>query len=359
MMIAIEGIIAMSVSGREFHLGLTMSGAISAGAYTAGVFDFLIQALDEWEKVRDGGKSVPDHRVGLKVMAGASAGSITAAIGALALLDGDQQPGFHRNETGTAFHYYLPKLYDAWVVKPAFQDEGAIGLDLLSLGDLDKPIDPTVPPGSLLRSQDAPIPTASDDSAPVASLLNVSILAKIAEDALNVSTPLSPPKAYIAETLHIYMTLTNLRGVPYKVPFNGGDYHMITHGDRTHYAIANAGGWHKPGSESAFGESDAARPLEPRWLLPVSTRPTSPNGGISQSARWPLRLSPSGCRHALSAATSAIMWAAIFQVPHLSQTLTPLNQNGRQLGRRTRRSTSQPPTGASSTTTHSNMRISL
>lgn len=261
----------MSVSGKEFHLGLTMSGAISAGAYTAGVFDFLIQALDEWEKARDGGTTVPDHRVGIKVMAGASAGSITAAIGALALLDGAQAPGFHRDASGRAFHYHLPKLYEAWVVKPAFQDEAAIGLDLLSLGDLDAPIDSSVPPGSFLTSQDPPIAKASEN-ARVASLLNVSILAKIAEEALNVSAPLVPPKAYIAETLHIYMTLTNLRGVPYKVPFNGGDYHMITHGDRAHYAIVDAGGWEKPGSESRFGQMDASRALAPSWLLPVSAQ---------------------------------------------------------------------------------------
>lgn len=260
----------MPVTGKDFHLGLTMSGAISAGAYTAGVFDFLIQALDEWEKTRDGGKTVPDHRIGIKVMAGASAGSITAAIGALALLDGGQTPGLHRDHTGRAFHYYLPKLYDAWVIKPAFQDEAAIGLDLLSLGDLDKPINPGVPPGSFLRSQDAPVPTASD-SAPVASLLNVSILARISQDALSVAKTLNPPKPYIAQTLHIYMTLTNLRGVPYKVPFAGGDYHMITHGDRMHYAIENAGSWQRPGSESAFGESDASRSLGPKWLLPDAT----------------------------------------------------------------------------------------
>ena len=35
-----------------FEIGLVMAGAISAGAYTAGVVDFLIQALDEWEKAK-------------------------------------------------------------------------------------------------------------------------------------------------------------------------------------------------------------------------------------------------------------------------------------------------------------------
>ena len=34
---------------KEIKLGLAMSGAISAGAYSAGGVDFLIEALDEWE----------------------------------------------------------------------------------------------------------------------------------------------------------------------------------------------------------------------------------------------------------------------------------------------------------------------
>jgi hypothetical protein len=286
--------IIMPVTGKEFHLGLTMSGAISAGAYTAGVLDFLIQALDEWEKVRDNGKTVPDHRVGLKVMAGASAGSITAAIGAIALVDGKQAPGVHRDQTGRAFHYYLPKLYDAWVVKPALQDEAAIGVDLLSLGDLDKPIDPNVPPGNFLGSTSANI-QATGDSPPVASLLNVTVLAKIAEDALKVDEVLVPPKPYVAEKLHIYMTLTNLRGIPYKVPFKGGNYHMITHGDRMHYAVATAGGWQKPGSDSAFGEADASRPLDPQWLLASSqSRPKWRDFAVSAlaSSAFPVGLSP-------------------------------------------------------------------
>ena len=32
----------------------------------------------------------------------------------------------------------------------------------------------------------------------------------------------------VASNLHIYLTLSNLRGVPYKVPFRTGDYHMIS-----------------------------------------------------------------------------------------------------------------------------------
>jgi hypothetical protein len=39
-------------SGNIFDLGLALAGAVSAGAYTAGVLDFLFQALNEWEKAR-------------------------------------------------------------------------------------------------------------------------------------------------------------------------------------------------------------------------------------------------------------------------------------------------------------------
>ena len=76
-------------SGDTFQIGLALAGAISAGAYTAGVLDFLFQALDEWDRQR-GKPGVPDNRVALKVVAGASAGAITGALGAVALARGFQ-----------------------------------------------------------------------------------------------------------------------------------------------------------------------------------------------------------------------------------------------------------------------------
>jgi predicted acylesterase/phospholipase RssA len=69
---------------KQFLIGLAISGAVSAGAYVAAVVDFLVQALDEWEKERTN-NAVPNHRVELKLMSGASAGAITAAIGAVSL----------------------------------------------------------------------------------------------------------------------------------------------------------------------------------------------------------------------------------------------------------------------------------
>jgi predicted patatin/cPLA2 family phospholipase len=33
-----------------FKIGLVLAGAVSAGAYTAGVVDFLFEALEAWEQ---------------------------------------------------------------------------------------------------------------------------------------------------------------------------------------------------------------------------------------------------------------------------------------------------------------------
>src|SRR5262249_940214 len=146
-------------SRTEFHLGITMSGAISAGAYTAGVLDFLIEALDQWEAALAGpnGSTVPNHLIGLKVMSGASAGAITAAIGAIALVD-DQHASVYVDRRGKRFPYYLPKLYQSWVVKPALVAEGSGETDLLSLGDLDEPVGPSLFPNDFSHSSNVLLP---------------------------------------------------------------------------------------------------------------------------------------------------------------------------------------------------------
>ena len=98
----------------------------------------------------------------------------------------------------------------------------------------------------------------------VASVLNARLLDEIANSALKVDHLIDPKRAYISSNLHIYLTLSNLRGVPYKVPFNGGDYHMIAHGDRVHYAVTDVGTWD---TKSAFADHDKQRPLSANSLI--------------------------------------------------------------------------------------------
>ena len=251
-----------------------MSGAISAGAYTAGVLDFLVEALDAWEDARNGpdGDAVPNHRVGVKVMSGASAGAITAAIAAIALVDGGgpdgrrKPPGSYVRD-GFTYRSYLPKLYETWVVKPTFVAEDKGATDFLSLSDVNTPN----ATDSYAATSRVP-PSGQPKDRAVVSVLNTRLLDEIARNALKVDYLVKPPRPYVASNLHIYLTLSNLRGVPYKVPFRTGDYHMISHGDRVHYRVEGVGSW--PAS-SEFANRDKQRPISTTDLIAPTGEPTA------------------------------------------------------------------------------------
>ena len=249
---------------KEFQIGLAISGAVSAGAYAAGVLDFLIEALDEWEKGRTDA-TVPNHRIGLKVMSGASAGAITAAIGAVALAE---ERGQSNIQDPSSYHY-LPKLYESWVEKPTLVAAPGTS-DFLSLTDLD--VRPNVE-DDFSRTSGIERPGEADPTV-VTSVLNAQLLDEIAKAAIAVKRLRTSPRVWVSETLHLYMTLTNLRGVPYQVPFDGGNYHMISHGDRVHYVLKGLGAW---STKSKFADSDKGRELEAVWLA-------AGNGG--QKAKW-------------------------------------------------------------------------
>lgn len=257
------------LSGKEFQIGLTMSGAVSAGAYTAGVIDFLVQALDEWEKARNGPDAdrIPNHRVGIKVMSGASAGAITAAIGTVALADAAQAPVAFDTPGATTqqIKCYLPKLYESWVLKPGLVAEDGQALDFLQTTDLDSVPSPDddFSRSVLATVAESTPPEASTGAPTVVSVLNSRVLDAIAKAAIDVEA-VAPPRPYIASTLHVYLTLSNLRGVPYKVPFDGGDFHMISHGDRVHYAMTGVGTWDSP---SLFADTDRKREIDAAWLV--------------------------------------------------------------------------------------------
>jgi len=167
-----------------FELGLVMAGAISAGAYTAGVIDYLLQALDEWQQLKADDQPCPPHDVTIRVMSGASAGGMTAAIAA-AMINGNFSP-----VDNLAKGVVPPDnpLYNSWVreidIKP-----------LLGSADLR-------------------------DNNPVVSLLDSTILEKIAQKAITFVPP-GKVRPYIEQNLHLFLTLTNLRGVPYRIAFQG------------------------------------------------------------------------------------------------------------------------------------------
>jgi Patatin-like phospholipase len=181
-----------------FEIGLVMAGAVSAGAYTAGVMDYLLEALDTWQKEKDkGNATVPQHNILIKVMTGASAGGMTTAITVAELL---------RDKTPACRSY----MYQAWV----------------------KEIDIT----KLLGTKDL---AASDG---IRSLFDATAIDAIANEVIHAE---HPPKwksiPYIDPELKLYLTLSNLRGLPYEFKLKGQTgfpYGMTDHSDYQYIEIS-------------------------------------------------------------------------------------------------------------------------
>ncbi len=174
-----------------FQIGLNMAGAISAGAYTAGVMDFLIDALDAWyakraEQMRLHGNDfaqweIPVHQVSIPVMSGASAGGMTAAISAACFYEAFEP--VRRQDGSDATN----KLFRSWV------------------SDIDI--------SALLSTADLA------DAGQVSSILNSSRLDELAAAALDIPDAVVR-RDYVDPRLKLILTLTNLRGTPYTVEKN-------------------------------------------------------------------------------------------------------------------------------------------
>jgi hypothetical protein len=191
-------------NNNTFHVGLCMAGAVSAGAYTAGVMDYLIEALDIWQKRKDAGEAdVPAHKVEIPVIGGASAGGMTGIIASAAIHDPiipvEEAPSTLLNEIKEN------KFYHSWV-------------DLLGNNMLD------------LMLETSDIKTHGTQSA-----LNAEFIDKIAERAVSVNSIQPVIRKYFSENLKIFVTLSNIQGMDYSVAFKSlqGDNknrkrHLIT-----------------------------------------------------------------------------------------------------------------------------------
>jgi predicted acylesterase/phospholipase RssA len=188
-----------------FYVGLCMAGAVSAGAYTAGVMDYLLEALSEWEK-RRGQSGVPTHKVQIPVMGGASAGGMTSVMASTSL--NNPLPPIDKPSDDLLAEHPENKLYHSWV-------------------DLT---------GADMFSQMLDISDIKNGS--VISGLNSSFISPIATRVVSADVnKWQPLPAFIMPGLKIFTTLTNLQGFPYIVPFNDTDpknaqkYNMTVHND--------------------------------------------------------------------------------------------------------------------------------
>lgn len=195
----------MASDDKIFYVGLCMAGAVSAGAYTAGVMDYLIEALGEWEK-RRGQKDVPSHRVVIPVIGGASAGGMTGVITAAALnnpIGPVSMPG-----SGAILNEQPQnKFYHTWV--------------------------------DLVKKDMFPIMLDSSDinrDKAIVSLLNSDFIDQIAEQVIRVDpSNLKEIPPFFDSQLKLFTTLTNLEGFAYNVGFKaniaGSNYYMAIHND--------------------------------------------------------------------------------------------------------------------------------
>jgi Patatin-like phospholipase len=212
----------------SFEIGLVMAGAISAGAYTAGVVDFLIEALDEYDSAKrrpdwDG----PTHHIFLPVIAGASAGGMTAGISALELFRELDHVWPERPEPRPERN----RLYSSWVKDISIER-------LLETSDLK----------------------AGRSKQGVVSALCCDVLDEIVARAFEkTSTAIQRPwvGGPGGMPLKVLLTISNLRGVPYAFDLLGGSgaqYGMLNHGDYLEFNVSQGAS-----GESGLDPTDLAR----------------------------------------------------------------------------------------------------
>jgi predicted acylesterase/phospholipase RssA len=229
---------------RVFEVGLVMAGAISAGAYTAGVADFLIEALDQWYAFNKA-KGYSPHEIKIRVVSGASAGGMTGAIMTAAF--GGEFPPVRRRPQGRSDN----PLYRAWVQDIDIQH-------LLASNDIEAirahgEVEKQAKIRNLRRRyyqkrlslQQYEEAVAALNAKTLVSLLDSTRLSDIAEEAVNVtpslSAPLSERRPYLPERFELFLSIANLRGVPYLLDLHGGASRMVTHADFMHFALMNEG----------------------------------------------------------------------------------------------------------------------
>jgi hypothetical protein len=164
---------------RGFKIAINMAGAISAGAYTAGVLDFMTEALDAWYRAKAEGEEVLRHEVVIEGFSGASAGGLCAALSALLLQDEFEHVA-DATKRGTT-----NRFYESWVNRTDIRE-------LLTTRDLEQP-------------------------GPVVSLLDSTLLDELAVYGSTRGKRPETPRPYVSPDLTVFLSLTNLRGVLYSL----------------------------------------------------------------------------------------------------------------------------------------------
>ena len=186
---------------QTFEFALVLGGTVSAGAYTAGAVDFLIEAMDCFAKAQ-GTEDAPPHKAVLKFIAGTSGGGVNAAIAARALAF--DYPHIVRSTQLTSQPSGNP-FYDVWV-------------NTLRLDGFLKTEDVKSSLTSLLNGK--PI----DDGA--------ALIVAYGNDKQPIARP------WVGDPLRVILTVTNLCGVPYETSLGGSNSQVyVDHADYAKFAF--------------------------------------------------------------------------------------------------------------------------
>lgn len=213
-----------------FRIGLSMAGAVSAGAYTAGVMDYLLEALENWQKAKELNlPGVPKHNVLIEVLSGASAGGMTAVITSAAIQK--TFPHITQQNFSSEKNKENP-LFDSWV---NITDEP--GSDMMT---------------QMLGNSDIDDSLAINPDKEVRSIFNSLFIEKIARRTLdNIITDPQTKREYFAENMELFTTITNLRGFNYELQFitalGPREDRMTMHKDIVHFQLNPLGNYNNDG----------------------------------------------------------------------------------------------------------------
>ncbi|RZJ72157.1 patatin-like phospholipase family protein [Flavobacterium sp.] len=274
---------------KPFRIGLCMAGAVSAGAYTAGVMDYLLEALEDWEK-RRGQADVPSHQVTIPIMGGASAGGMTAMLAA-STINREIKPVTVPEPSKLFDEHPENKLYNSWV-------------DLTHRDMFPK----------MLENSDI-------SEGNIVSLLNSRFIDEVAEKMLSANKGnLRATPNYFELPVKVFTTLSNLGGFHYNVDFVSGrhkeKYNMSVHND---YAC--------------FEVTDAGKPTSPGWI-PLDFSKDNPSLKTAKDAAMATGAFPVGLQSRIvereTKYVQEIPWLRdIFKnSPLVGQTVKTLNVDG-------------------------------
>lgn len=199
----------IKIPDNEFRLGITMAGAVSAGAYTGGVMDYLFEILDLWERAKHGKVPeldqyrhlIPQHKVIIDAMGGTSAGGMTTTMSAIYALNGNINPV---KEAGDPKKQKSNIFYDNWVLMD------------------DDPEDSSVTGNSFQKIWDT---SDLEFQNSIQSLLNSNIIDRICErvfpriDSNDIEAQVKNLPPYISKELQMLISHCFLRGIPLEVNF--------------------------------------------------------------------------------------------------------------------------------------------